>query len=267
MNPVAALQRDAQDPALLAFDPDGTAQVLDLLRRAEALGGSMATWLVERAADRLDALRTRHAEAKSAAESATAALPEGGPRSPAHEAALEALAAGDLVTARQKAEAAMAAPAPHAGAKKRLARLKTHAAEAQVRLPDALAAALASDAADGTAEPVAPAVRADGTARAPVEPAPGPSERDLALSAAIANVLRARSRAEARATMAAATAAEHVPDAAGPLNPHAVAARLVERLAALSPDYLRELVGVLDAYGTLARLPAARAARKKRRKR
>lgn len=61
--------------------------------------------------------------------------------------------------------------------------------------------------------------------------------------------------AEIRASAATARAADRVPEAAGPYNGAAVAARVLEELAALAPGYLGAYVAWLDDLGALTELP------------
>lgn len=70
---------------------------------------------------------------------------------------------------------------------------------------------------------------------------------------------------EIRATAATARAVDQVPEAAGPYNGAAVAARALEELAALAPGYVSSYVAWLEDLAALAELPDARTASSRRR--
>lgn len=67
-----------------------------------------------------------------------------------------------------------------------------------------------------------------------------------------------------RAAKATARAAEQVPEAAGPYNGAAVAARVLNELAALAPGYVSGYVACLEDLACLAELPDRRAGARKK---
>jgi hypothetical protein len=68
--------------------------------------------------------------------------------------------------------------------------------------------------------------------------------------------------AEIRASAATARAADRVPEAAGPYNGAAVAARVLDELAAIAPGYLGAYVAWLDDLSVLTELPDRKPARR-----
>ncbi|UJR83232.1 DUF2894 domain-containing protein [Sandaracinus amylolyticus] len=63
---------------------------------------------------------------------------------------------------------------------------------------------------------------------------------------------------EIRATAASTRAAEQVPEAAGPYNGAAVAARALDELVAIAPGYVGSYIAWLEDLACLADLPAER---------
>lgn len=60
----------------------------------------------------------------------------------------------------------------------------------------------------------------------------------------------------ARAALAVARAADNLPEAAGPYNAQVLAARALEAMNALSPEYLRTFIAALDDLAAVQALTA-----------
>ncbi len=198
-----------------------------------------------RASDRLDKLARALAAGRRAAREAIDALrARGGVVDGDLAASFEA---GDFRCARRTARRALRSlDAGRHGSIPRWARAIAERAKASTaRLPTELASRLAAF----EARPIAP------------------PEEARAIASALSRALFDEARATTRATVALARLADHVPEAAGPYNTHALAAHTLEVLATLSPEYVASYVAMLDDLASLDALdaPAPRAPTRRRR--
>ncbi len=207
------------------FDALGLAALRSLVARAEGLSEGARALLAPRIEARLLRLETALTAARRAAEDALQELGE--PRDPALE---EALGRGDF-------------QAVHRGVQQRIRersvgqrlvpigwipRLQAQAAARGLRLDEGLARGLGElDRTPGFVEQ-----RARG--------------RASALGNALSIRLFRDSVESARAVFSMARASDNVPEAAGPYNGQALAARALAAIAELSPSYLRSFLAGLD---------------------
>jgi len=233
------------------FDSIGLEFIESLLSRAEKENGGARERLLARAAARVDLFEAAFHQARVSASRAIAQLAEASGEAPAELE--EALARGDAKAAQRGAERKLAAFAM--GAR-------------PVRLPHL--ARLARAALDRDLVPIADMARELASLAGEDGALPRRSKRRaLLLGSALSRALFRESLERARAPLAVARARDNVPEAAGPYNPQALAARALGALDELSPAYAQALVAALDDLASLAAAlePAPRKVKGSRRRR
>jgi hypothetical protein len=210
-----------------AYDLPGLRFIEALLARATDLDGDAASRLRARAAQRLEHLRTRLDADRRTAEALVGTLKAAGADPQAeYEKSFES---GDFRRILRECELALSrarsddAPTDRS----RLTRLCGQARREGLALPKEVEAALTSEAPD------AAQVAADQLAQA---------------------LFRHIAR-DTRSTVAVARAADRLPAEVGPYNPAALAGQLLAAAEALSPTWLRSLLGSLEDLGSLQALP------------
>jgi len=239
-----------QKEGISHFDAIGMSFIEALLSRAETAGGGAGERLFARVEERLDRIEAAFVAAREQAARALAEFEEAGGEVPSELE--QALARGEFDIVRQSARRRLN-ELVRGRARIRipyLPRLAREALERDIKPIEDLAQSLAAMAGeDGLIER-----RQLG--------------RALLFSSALSRALLRESLERARAPLALARAADNVPEAAGPYNPQALAARALAAVSELSPSYLRAFVAMLDDLAALdaAAEPAPRKGKSPRRK-